>query len=267
MDNLILLRKETAACRRVLRQAKRKGWRDLCTTFNHMTPTSAVWRLVKSFKKRHFSSSHSSEEDNQLVQYETIAKLCPPSCRPSPPPPLETMLDRDLANSSLRGWMEAPFASSEFNSAKATLKAYSAPGLNQIDNQIINALPESYSEHVLKVFNLILAQGSFPPQWRKSLVALIPKPGNRGYRPISLISCLLKLMEKMIYNRLQWFIETNNILPANQFGFRTARACTDNLIILTNHIRSAFIENRYTVAVFLDIILWERCLITSFRTY
>jgi len=42
-------------------------------------------------------------------------------------------------------------------------------------------------------YNSILLEGTFPPQWRQSLVVLIPKPGGTGVQPISLMSCFLKL--------------------------------------------------------------------------
>jgi len=42
-------------------------------------------------------------------------------------------------------------------------------------------------------------------------------------------------MEKMIYNRIQWHIEsTQHIIPDNQLGFRPDRSCIDNLVILSS---------------------------------
>jgi len=65
--------------------------------------------------------------------------------------------------------------------------------------------------------------------------------------------CFLKLLEKMLYRRMQWVIETRFLLPDFQSGFRNFRSCTDNLVMLTNRINSAFLNKAPTFAVFLDI--------------
>jgi len=99
----------------------------------------------------------------------------------------------------------------------------------------------------------MFANGLFPSSWHDSLVILVPKPSGSGLRPIALMSCLLKIMEKMIYRRLVWIVETQFLLPEFQAGFRTSRSCMDNLITLTNRIHWGFMRRMSTIAVFLDI--------------
>jgi len=67
------------------------------------------------------------------------------------------------------------------------------------------------------------------------------------------MSCFLKILEKMIYRRLAWIVETQFLLPEFQAGFRTSRSCMDNLITLTNRIHWGFMRRMSTIAVFLDI--------------
>jgi len=106
---------------------------------------------------------------------------------------------------------------------------------------------------ILSIYNNILIEGSFPNQWKQSLVVLIPKPDANDFRPISLLSCLLKIMEKMVYNRLQWHIEFQHIIPDNQFGFRPDRSCVDSLVLFSSDIHKGFASNSSTIAAFLDI--------------
>jgi len=84
-------------------------------------------------------------------------------------------------------------------------------------------------------------------------MVLIPKPNNAGVRPISLLPCFLKIMERLVYSRLQWFIESRHILPDVQLGFRPDRSCIDNLVILSSDVHKGFINNSSTIAIFLDI--------------
>jgi len=62
-------------------------------------------------------------------------------------------------------------------------------------------------------------------------------------------------MEKMIYNRLQWFIESRHILSDLQFGFRPDRSCLDSrgLAVLFSDVHRGFIRGKTTIAGFLDI--------------
>ncbi|KMQ85763.1 pol-like protein, partial [Lasius niger] len=76
-------------------------------------------------------------------------------------------------------------------------------------------------------------------------------PGK--FRPISLISCSLKIMEKLILLRLDWWIEHNHKLPSSQYGFRKFRSCQDNLSILTTEINTSFVRRKVTACLFLDL--------------
>jgi len=111
----------------------------------------------------------------------------------------------------------------EFRNA-LTSRKNSAPELDQISYKMLEQLPIEYKNCLLSMFNEIFLQGIFP-SWKTSLVILIPKPGNKTVRPISLISCVCKLMEQILYQRLSWFIESRPILSEAQTGFRPFRAC------------------------------------------
>jgi len=129
----------------------------------------------------------------------------------------------------------------------------SSPGLDRFDYNIIRSIPSDLLMILLDIYNDIFAQGLFPDSWKRSLIIFVPKSSGKGVRPIALLSCFLKLLEKMLYRRMQWVIETRFLLPDFQSGFRNSRSCTDNLVMLTNHINSAFLNKTPILAVFLDI--------------
>ena len=75
----------------------------------------------------------------------------------------------------------------------------------------------------------------------------IPTPGKdsknpSNYRPISVMSCLCKTMEKMVNTRLVWFLEKNYILTKYQSGFRESRTTTDQLIRLESFVPDSFLK-------------------------
>ena len=57
----------------------------------------------------------------------------------------------------------------------------------------------------------------------------------------------------MLKNRLQWWVEFNDILPVSQHGFRQGRSCNDSLINLSLKVDEAFLEHQYVIAAFLDV--------------
>ena len=97
-----------------------------------------------------------------------------------------------------------------------------------------------------------------PETWKISLVILVRKPNKNSfdpanYRTIALTSCICKLMEKIMYTRLVWNLESNNLLSQLQFGFKKNSSTLDPLLRLTNHIQEGFANQCQTVAVFFDM--------------
>jgi len=74
-----------------------------------------------------------------------------------------------------------------------------------------------------------------------------------SYCPVALTSCLCKVVEQIINNRLVWYLEKNKIITKMQSGFRKHRSITDQLIRLETFVREAFIQKQHAVAVFFDL--------------
>jgi len=256
LANYLTYKRIRNSCSKFLKKQKRLGWRKYCSQFNAKTPTTELWSLVKMFKKR--KANHLFPQTDALTHSsmvnDCISKLCNPSCLHVKWDSLSAFIEED-ANSASPTFtdLDLPFTESELSLALENIKFNSAPGLDQIDNTAISHLPPEYRQLLLQTYNRFLSEGTFPHQWRQSLIVLIPKPGNTGIRPISLLSCLSKVMEKMIYTSLQWFIESRHIIPDSQTGFRPDRSCVDNLVILSSAVHKGFINNSPTVCAFLDI--------------
>jgi hypothetical protein len=88
-------------------------------------------------------------------------------------------------------------------------------------------------------------------------IAPIHKGGSRvrmeNYRPISLLSCFSKILEKVVCNRLCSFLKTNSILSGAQFGFCHGHSTIHTMIHFVNHVSKALNNKEHTIAIFFDL--------------
>ena len=79
-----------------------------------------------------------------------------------------------------------------------------------------------------RIINNSIETGRFPDEWKEAIVAPILKKGDptdkRNYRPISCLVTASKVMEKVVCDQFTRFLETHNLLPENQHGFRQKRS-------------------------------------------
>lgn len=74
-----------------------------------------------------------------------------------------------------------------------------------------------------------------------------------NYRPISLTNCMVKLVERLIQQRLNLFLEEKNIISIFQSGFRKKRQTTDNLLYFIQKVYEAFDSNDKICSIVFDI--------------
>ena len=149
-----------------------------------------------------------------------------------------------------------PFSIDELRTALG--KAHdTAPGPDQIHYQILKHLPEASLQCLLKVFNNIWETGEFPPSWRVATIIPIAKPGKdskdpNNYCPIALTSYVCKMLERMINDRLVWYLESSLITEA-QSGFRKTCSTMDHHVRFETFVREGFLSREHVVSVFFDL--------------
>lgn len=140
-----------------------------------------------------------------------------------------------------------------------------APGFDNVTNIMLKRLPRKGFVFLSKLFTSLLRQSYFPKIWKKSKLIAIPKPGkdptiSSSYRPISLLSAISKIFEKILLEKVQQYINENHInspespiIPNHQFGFRTNHSCDQQVNRLTNYIKTNRIHQKSTGMIALDV--------------
>lgn len=108
------------------------------------------------------------------------------------------------------------------------------------------------------LLNLCLSSGIFPNVLKDSIVVPVFKSGERdsitNYRPISLLPTLAKILEKIINHKLVNYLEKNNILAVNQYGFRKNKSTVNAIEDLVTNIAENLDHKRKCIGVFLDLV-------------
>ena len=152
---------------------------------------------------------------------------------------------------------ETMLSEDEFEEAFKWLKRNKAPGHDGLDVNIITSVYELIKKPLLKIFNESINLGIFPENMKIAKVTPIFKSGKKelltNYRPISVLLCFSKILERIMYNRVCNYLNDNNLLFHKQFGFMKSHSTDHALIELINSTYDSFNQNKYTLGIFIDL--------------
>ena len=107
------------------------------------------------------------------------------------------------------------------------------------------------------IINTCITEGHFPKEMKIAKVLPVHKKGEnsdpKNFRQISILPTFSKLLEMVIYEQLTVYLESNNILCTQQFGFRKNLSTSDAIHTLTNYIKEAFENRDKYIGVFTDL--------------
>jgi hypothetical protein len=148
------------------------------------------------------------------------------------------------------------FGPDEIKKTIRKLKSSSSPGPDGISSRLLKEGLDYLSLPLSILFNMSIQTGCVPSSWRVANVTPLFKGGKKclpsNYRPISLTSQVCKLMERNISKALKQYLEKNNILIPNQYGFRAGKSCILNLLDCWHNITESIEESDPVDVVYFD---------------
>jgi hypothetical protein len=130
-------------------------------------------------------------------------------------------------------------------------------GLDKISTKLVKQADETIFESLVYIFNLSLETGIFPDDWKHAKVTPIYKTDDKmlceNYRPISVISSIAKILEKLVSKQLNTFLNYNDIIVNNQSGFRRYHSTETSLLQSTEMWLKAMNQGLINGVIFLDL--------------
>ena len=265
VENILHLREAEKKAKLYIKEKKKNAWEEYASTITFRTSTSDVWNKIRALRNN-YKPPGRVLEDNSVI-YTSSKEICRVFSdyfeekfniihQIENSVEMFFAIQESILNAEVKPYNRL-FDSFELTQCLSQLRN-SSPGCDDIENIFIKKLPQQYLEFLLKLFNKSWENEEVPPDWKVGLLVPILKPDKNSlhktsYRPISMLSCIGKLMERLVNNRLDWVLERNCLLQPSQAGFRKQHSTYDQVLVVENEIRRALSLGHCCIAVFLDL--------------
>ena len=137
------------------------------------------------------------------------------------------------------------------------IKITKSSAIEGLSTRLLKDAFEVLSFEITYLFNSCLQFGIFPLAWGLSMITPIPKTTCQStdpndWRPISQICLPGKLLEKIIHNQLYHYLEVNNILSENQYGFRKGLSTSTAIFDVLKNLHENWNDQNFSGCIFID---------------
>lgn len=240
-----LLKEANASVKRLIGEAKRRSWTEFSERIDLSTDVRGAWARVRACTGKRRETyipmirtgtgevcTNSAEMANifnvEHVKYSSNRQYTANITREK-----RDLLEEARDTGAATGKLTYPITATELGGRLARLRG-KTPGLDRISYQMLRKAGPGFLLRLMELYNRILEKGIYPHTWKHAAAQPIPKPGAganrtaRNFRPISFLSCMSKVLEGILAERLQQIIRHK--LPEEIHGFRPGRG-TESLLL------------------------------------
>ena len=154
-------------------------------------------------------------------------------------------------------YLNRKISEEELLTALASLNKSSSPGPDAITYNMIALSDPTLLSEVLRLLNASFLSSYIPEKWKLAEIYPLPKTNNptrpSDYRPISLLPCISKILEKVILSRIQHHLTDHNLNSPMQSGFTSGRSTTKQILRVISLIHKAWSHDQDVLYISLDI--------------
>lgn len=216
----------------------------------------ALWKLIKKYKPDHVNKNCTITPDEFNTFFCSIAENIKTKLPNSKLDPIYIMSSTNNVNCQnyftfhTVSEVQVRNAIDDLkNSKSADIYGFSVPLIKSVKDILISPLT--------KLVNYCLNENTFPEALKKASVIPIYKKGDphdsNNYRPISLLPVFSKIFEKLLLKQIIKFLDDNNILSPNQFGFKKGSSAVTAILKFVENVINSFEQKKIYSTHFLDL--------------
>ena len=253
--------------RKTIRYAKVQFYTNICHEYK--TQTKKLWKVINEI------AGKKSDKSN-LIEYLTIDNIKEYGAKkisnrfaeyfagvgkhfaekiPKPSKSITTYLK--LLQSNKASLFLNPTHADKIKRIVAALPAKASSGHDNISNIMLKEIIDPLSRVLVEIFNMSLSTGEFPAIMKLAEVVSLYKNKEHylesNYRPISLLTTMSKVLEKIVYKQVYTFLQNKGQIYSNQYGFRANHSCEHAVGQAVGSIVTGLESHQHIACVLLDL--------------
>lgn len=165
--------------------------------------------------------------------------------------------DKFLTNRQVSSMGMLPITENDIMMVADQIRISSSCGMDGIDPSIAKATIDLIAKPMAYIIDSSISCGQVPNDIKIAKVIPLFKTGDKSnfsnYRPISILPYFSKYFEKIVYNKLIEYLNKNNLLSPNQYGFRKDHSTFMALLDMQSRILDSLDKNEFSMGIFLDL--------------
>ena len=201
------------------------------------------WELFDKLKKCHDQDTSSNEscliDDKEWINH-YIKLLGPKVYNEDIANKIKAEID-NIKNEPYFSELDFSISNDEIYKATKSLKNNKAVGIDQTNKEMIKAALPIVCEHLKNVFNAMLCKKYYPKEWKIGIIVNLFKSGDilntDNYRGLTINSCLAKIFNTIMNNRLMSYLDKHSIISDMQIGFKKKARTSDHIFVINTLFR------------------------------
>lgn len=238
--------------------AKTEHWRKFCEDIDSTKDTARLRKILSKspsvpsyLQSPDGTYTQSSEESNNLL----MDTHFPGSVEINPQSICNQHSNYNYINHNL---FPGLISEDKVRWAISSFEPFKSPGPDGIFSKMLQILINKITPILVEVYTMCIKTNTIPNKWKEVKVVFIPKAGKvnhskaKDYRPISLSSFLMKVLERILDEYIRGLFNPSLISPS-QHAYIKGKSTETALHEVVRTIESSLEHNQYTLAAFLDI--------------
>ena len=252
---------------RLKRQSKISYYSEKCSTYRHNT--KKLWSIINdiSAKQNDKSSLIDCLRIDNVLEYnatkitnkfgEYFASIGKKYSKKVANPVHNWKYYCDKIERNAQTLFMSPCTEIELLKMIKKLPSKTSSSHDNISNMLLKSIGDYLVAPLTKIFNDSMYLGIFPDIMKLADVVPLYKSKEKyletNYRPISLLTTMSKLLEKIVYVRVYEFLNCSGQFYASQYGFRSKHSCDNAVGEVVSRIVKNLESGKISIAIFLDL--------------